>query len=429
MHIPQAIKNILSVGIHATLDPIELKKTRVLNLCVLLGMLHNLFFIPINLYEEHYWNAGLLVLNFTGGLIFLLINYYSYIQTARIILNILTTASICVSAIKFQNGNEYFLIVNLVIINIIFKKPLLISILSGITIFCFVFIRITDTSIWMYEAFPKSRTTINMINSLILAFLGLLYYRYEQIFYEKELQGSQIKLEKKNAELEESNTTKEKLFSIIAHDLRSPIAQLRNTLDLVNRQLLTPEEFTKLTEHVSIQVKQLQGGLDNLLKWSNSQLQGIEANPEKVEFKSVIGLILSMMEAELENKEIKVNVQSEGGPIWADPDHLQLVLRNLLSNAIKYSYKNHSIDIHHYTRNHEVMISIADQGDGMDKFLREQVFSSANIISKRGTLNEKGTGLGLKLCKEFVEKNRGRIWAEENQPKGTIFFVSFPATI
>ncbi len=429
MYIPRAIKNLLDIGIHARLDPIELKKTRVLNLCVLLGLLSNVIFIPINIYEGHYWNVGLLLLNTIGILVFLLINYYQYIQTARLILNVLSTISICISAIKFQNGNEYFLITNLIVISIIFKRPLLIMVMSVITIFCFVFIRIIDTSIWMYEAFPAYRVNINIANALILAFLGLLYYRYEQILYEKELQDSQLKLEKKNAELEESNTTKEKLFSIIAHDLRSPIAQLRNTLDLVNKQLLTPEEFNKLTEHVSIQVKQLQGGLDNLLKWSNSQLEGIEAKPEKVDFKQMIGLVLSMMEAELENKEIRVNVQSEGGPIWADPDHLQLVLRNLLSNAIKYSYKNHSIDIHHYTRNHEVMISIADQGDGMDKLLRDHVFSSANIISKRGTLNEKGTGLGLKLCKEFVEKNRGRIWAEENQPKGTIFFVSFPATI
>lgn len=429
MYIPRAIRNLLDIGIHATLDPIELKKTRVLNLCVLLGILNNLVFIPINIYEEHYWNVGLLMLNTTGGLIFLLINYYKYIQTARLILNLLSTASLCLSAIKFQNGNEYFLIANLVIINIIFKRPLLISILSGLTIFCFVFIRATDTRIWMYEAFPEYRVNINITSALMLTFLGLLYYRYEQIFYEKELQDSQLKLEKKNAELEESNTTKEKLFSIIAHDLRSPIAQLRNTLDLVNKQLLTPEEFSKLTEHVSIQVKQLQGGLDNLLKWSNSQLQGIEAKPEKIDFKQMMGLVLSLMEAELENKEIKVNVHSEGGPIWADPDHLQLVLRNLLSNAIKYSYKSQAIDIRHYTRNHEVMISIADQGDGMDKSLRDHVLSSANIISKRGTLNEKGTGLGLKLCKEFVEKNNGRIWVEDNQPKGTVFFVSFPSTI
>ncbi len=429
MYIPRAIRSILDIGIHAELDPIELKKTRVLNLCVLLGMLTNTIFIPVNIYEGHYWNVGLLALNTIGSLIFLLINYYKYIQTARLILNILSTISICISAIKFQNGNEYFLIANLVIVNIIFKKPLLITILSTITIFCFVFIRITDTSIWMYEAFPTYRVNINITNALILTFLGLLYYRYEQIFYEKELQESQQKLQKKNAELEDSNITKEKLFSIIAHDLRSPIAQLRNTLDLVNRQMLTPEEFNKLIEHISLQVKQLQGGLDNLLKWSNSQLEGIEAKPEKIDFKNMIGLVLSLMQAEIENKEIKVNIKSEGGPIWADPDHLQLVLRNLLSNAIKYSYKNHVIDIQHYTRNHEVIISVADQGDGMDKTLRDHVFSSANIISKRGTMNEKGTGLGLKLCKEFVEKNNGRIWVEENQPKGVIFFVSFPATI
>lgn len=429
MYIPRAIRSFLDIGIHAELDPIELKKTRVLNLCVALGMLHNLVFIPINIYEGHYWNVGLLILNTTGGLIFLFINYYKYIQTARLILNILSTASLCLSAIKFQNGNEYFLIANLVIINIIFKRPLLIIILSALTIFCFVFIRITDTSIWMIEAFPEYRVNINMTSALILAFLGLLYYRYEQIFYEKELQDSQLTLEKKNAELEESNTTKEKLFSIIAHDLRSPIAQLRNTLDLVNRQMLTTEEFNKLTEHIALQVKQLQGGLDNLLKWSNSQLEGIEAHPEKINFQQIMGQVLSLMEAELENKEISVHVQSEGGPIWADSDHLQLVLRNLLSNAIKYSYKSQSIHIKHYTRNHEVIIAIADQGDGMEKSLREYVFSSANIISKRGTMNEKGTGLGLKLCKEFVEKNNGRIWVEDNQPKGTIIFVSFPATI
>jgi len=429
MHIPGAIRRFVDIGIHAELDPIELKKTRVLNLCVALGILHNLVFIPINLYEGHYWNVGLLLLNTTGGLIFLLINYYKYIQTARLIINILSTASLCLSAIKFQNGNEYFLIANLVIINIIFKRPLLIIILSAITIFCFVFIRITDTSIWMLEAFPTYRVHINMTSALILAFLGLLYYRYEQIFYEKELQESQLRVEKKNAELEESNTTKEKLFSIISHDLRSPIAQLRNTLELVNRQMLTAEEFNKLTEHISLQVKHLQSGLDNLLKWSNSQLEGIEANPKKIDFNNMIGLVLSMMQAEIENKEIQVNIHSEGGPIWADPDHIQLVLRNLLSNAIKYSYKKNAIEIRHFTRNHEVIISIADQGDGMDKTIRDHVFSSANIISKRGTMNEKGTGLGLKLCKEFIEKNSGRIWVEENEPKGVIFFVSFPATI
>lgn len=429
MHIPTFIRNLLNTGIHSSLEPIELKKTRVLNFWVLLGMLLNLIFIPINLYEGHYWNVGLLLVNMTGALVFLVINYYKYIQTARIILTVLSNASLCLSAIKFQNGNEYFLLTNLVVVTIILRKPVIITLLSALTIFCFVFIRTTDTTPWMFEAFPESRTRINMTSALVLAFLGLLYYRYEQLFYEKELQLSQNELKRKNIELGESNTTKEKLFSIIAHDLRSPIAQLRNTLDLVNKKMLSPQDFSKLTEHIALQVKQLQGGLDNLLKWSNSQLEGIEVHPEKVNFKLIISQVIAMMQAELENKGIRINIQSDGGNIWADPDHLQLVLRNLLSNAVKYSYKNNPIHIHHYTSNHEVIISVADEGDGIDAAFRNHLFSPANIISKRGTLNEKGTGLGLKLCKEFIEKNNGRIWVEENKPKGTVFFVSFPATL
>lgn len=423
------IHRFANIGVHNGLDPVERKKTRVLNFVVLLAQIHNFIFIFINLYERHYYNVVLLSLNMTGGLLFLVINYYRYVQTARIILSILSTISICLSAILFQNGNEYYLITNLVIISIIFRKQSTIIALSTLTIGCFILIRTIDTTPWMYEQFPSSRIPINMTSALLLSFLGLLYYRNEQFFFEKELQESQLKLKKKNSELEESNTTKEKLFSIIAHDLRSPIAQLRNTLDLLNKQLLSPEEFNKLVEHISLNIKQLQGGLDNLLKWSNSQLQGIEVNAQKVDFNKIITQIISMMQAEIENKSIQLIIQSEGGPIWADPDHLRLLFRNLLSNAVKYSYKKGIITIHHYTRNHEVMVSIADEGDGMDKSFRDQLFSAANIISKRGTLNEKGTGLGLKLCKEFVEKNSGRIWVEENNPSGSIFFVSFPATI
>lgn len=429
MKIPSFFDKAVNIGIHPSLDAIEQKKTRVLNFLVSLGLLHSAVFILINLAEGHYWNVGLLTLNIMGSLVFLMVNYYSYVQTARIILSILSTASLCLSAVKFQNGNEYYLITNLVVISLILKRTSGIIWLSLLTIACFIFIRFTDTTPWMLERLPHSRVLINMTSAMVLAFAGLIYYRYEQTLFERQLQQSQLTLEKKNSELEESNTTKEKLFSIIAHDLRSPVAQLKNTLDLLNRHLLKPEEFDKLVEHISLHVKQLQGGLDNLLQWSNSQLGGIEVNQQKVDFTTVIGQVISLMQAELENKSVQVNIRSEGGLIWVDPNHLQLVLRNLLSNAAKYSYKNSVIEIHHYTLNHEVMITVTDEGDGMDTTTRDALFSPANIISRRGTLNEKGTGLGLKLCKEFVEKNNGRIWVEAGKPKGTVFFVSFPATI
>ncbi|TDO28619.1 sensor histidine kinase [Sediminibacterium goheungense] len=429
MKTPLLFQKAINIGIRPELDLIEQKKTRLLNFMVILGQLHSLAFIIVNIMEGHYWNVGLLSLNVTGGLLFLFINSYHFIQTARIILTILSTASLCLSSIMFQNGNEYYFITNLVVISLIFKRTSAIIWLSVLTITCFVFIRFTDTTPWMLEPLPHSRVFINMTSALILAFLGLIYYRFEQRFYEQQLQQSQVILEKKNSELEESNTTKEKLFSIIAHDLRSPIAQLRNILDMLNKQLLSQEDFYKLSEHISLNVKQLQGGLDNLLQWSNSQLQGIEAHPQKVDFKSTLAQVISLMQAEIENKSLGIHIESEGGPIWADPNHLQLVLRNLLSNAVKYSYKSGVIHIHHYTLNHEVIISIADEGDGMDTEMQKQLFSAANIISKRGTLNEKGTGLGLKLCKEFVDKNNGKIWVEAREPKGSIFFVSFPATI
>lgn len=429
MQFPAFIDKIVNIGVHPGLDPIERKKSRVLNFMVILGQLHSIFFIVLNFFEGHYWNVGLLSLNVIGGVVFLVINYYSFQQTARVILSILSTASLCLSSIKFQNGNEYYLITNLVGISLILKRTSSIIWLSVLTMACFIFIRFTDTTPWMLEQLPHSRIVINMTSAIILAFLGLMYYRNEQVFYEQELQQSHLTLEKKNSELEESNTTKEKLFSIIAHDLRSPIAQLKSTLDLVNQQLLTPEEFNKLVQHISLHVKQLQGGLDNLLQWSNSQLDGIDVQQQKVDFATSIDQVVSLMQAEFENKQIQLNIQSEGGLIWVDPNHLQLVLRNLLSNAVKYSYKNGMLNIRHYTLNHEVIISVADEGQGMDKNTRDALFSAVNIISRRGTLNEKGTGLGLKLCKEFVEKNNGRIWVEAGALKGTVFFVSFPATI
>ncbi len=420
---------IINIGVSPNLDIGERKRTRLLNVLVFAGQVINALFVTLNLFEGHYLNAGLLSLYILGSSLFFIINAYKYQQTARAILCLVSTISLSLHAILFRNGNEYYLLVNMILVSIVMKNRWLIILLSVSNMIAFLCIRYFDTTAYVYDPMPASRVYVNIFVAFITLLLALVYYKQEHLNYERELEGSKQELEKKNSELEEANTTKQKLFSIIAHDLRSPIGQLTNSLDLINRQLITQEEFLRFTEHIALQVKQLQGGLDNLLKWSTSQLEGIEINPEKVDFQKVLAQVLSLLQAEIENKEIKVNISSSGGPIWADPNHLLLVLRNLLSNAIKYSYKGGLISIRHSTSNHEVLIAIADEGDGMDKTTKEALFSPANIISRRGTLNEKGTGLGLKLCKEFVEKNNGRIWIEDNQPKGAIFIVSFPATI
>lgn len=419
----------VNIGVQPGFEPGEVKRTRVLNLMVIVGQLLNVVFIFINLFEAHYLNAAILFANIVCGVIFLVTNYYHYTQAARILLTILSTFGLSITAILFQNGNEYYLIANSIIIAVILRHSLAIILISLLNFAIFIAIRYFDLSDFVYDALPAGRIYYNMSAALLLCMLVMLYYRQETRFYERELENSQRRLQLNNQELEESNTTKEKIFSIIAHDLRSPIAQLHNTLDLLQKGMIDPKQFHEFIEHIGSQVKQLRVSMDNLLQWSNSQLEGIEANPRKVILAPILEQIEALMRIEIEQKQIRVHKQLDATAVWVDADHLLLLLRNLLSNAIKYSFKGGAIHISAKQWQHQVIITIADQGCGMDEATLQSLFSSANLVSRQGTMNEKGTGLGLKLVKEFVEKNQGRVWAEHNQPQGAVFNIALPSSI
>ncbi|MDE3253661.1 MAG: HAMP domain-containing histidine kinase, partial [Bacteroidota bacterium] len=238
----------------------------------------------------------------------------------------------------------------------------------------------------------------------------------------------QYLIEEKNKELKKTNETKQKLFSIIAHDLRSPISQLKGSLDLVNQSYLSPEEFGKITKKLSVEVDLLHSTLDNLLRWSISQFQGIVASPEKIMLTDAIEKqAAQFFRPALEAKNLTLHLELGNYAVWADPDHLNLVMRNLLSNAIKYSYQDGWIRVMARKEGSEIILEIRDEGIGMQPSLQNSLFETENMISNTGTSNEKGTGLGLKLCKEFIEINRGRIWVESELDKGTRIFFSLPA--
>jgi signal transduction histidine kinase len=262
----------------------------------------------------------------------------------------------------------------------------------------------------------------NITWALLLVSLALWFFKTEQLSYLKEI-------ERKNGELEKINQTKEKLFSIIAHDLRSPIAQLKGSLDLLNHEYISPEKFAEMALRISDHVDQLHNTLDNLLRWSLSQLQGITAHPEKTELASIINDRFSILQQKMEEKNISLVINDLQQTVWVDPDHLRLIVRNLLSNAIKYSYRNGNILVTSRSENDLVTLIIEDHGIGMSEGMRKDIFHPDIIYSKPGTENEKGTGLGLRLCKEFVEKNNGRISVESEENMGSRFFVSLPAAI
>lgn len=413
---------IANIGVTDSFGFYEKKKTQLINLAVALGIPVNIYFAIKNFSEQRTTLAIINVCLMTGGFAILLINSYRKFLLGRTILSFMASILFSASAILFRNGGEYFLLLNVVIIITFFNDRTLLISFTVSNILLFIGIKIFLNSPVVYDEVPFSRVLFNLIWAVTTMVLALLFFKNEQLSYQKQV-------EEKNHELEELNNTKEKLFSIIAHDLRSPIGQLKGSLELVNKAYITPEQFLPIADKLSVQVDQLHSTLDNLLRWSISQFQGIQAVPEYVSLEEVIGQkAILFLKQSIERKNIQLYTEGLQRQVWADPDHLMLIFRNLVANAIKYSYQDGKISIRAYQQENNVIVEITDNGMGMTTEVQESVFNSVTMISNTGTSNEKGTGLGLKLCKEFIEKNKGKIWLKSEPGKGSSFYVSIPAT-
>lgn len=418
----QFFRWIANIGVTDSISFYEKKKTQLLNLAVACGVPVNFYFAIKNFSEGRTTLAIINLCLMTGAFAILLINSYQKFFLGRLVLSCFASVLFSASAFFFRNGGEYFLLVNVVIIVIYFNEKKFLIGFTIANILLFIGLKIFLNSPVVYDEVPFSRVLFNLIWAVITMVLALLFFKNEQLSYQKQV-------EEKNHELEELNNTKEKLFSIIAHDLRSPIGQLKSSLELVNKEYITPEQFLPIAGKLSIQVDQLHSTLDNLLRWSISQFQGIQAVPEYVSLEEVIGQkAILFLKQSFDRKNIQLHAEGLQQQVWADPDHLMLIFRNLVANAIKYSYQDGKISIRAYRKENNLIVEIADNGMGMTAEVQASVFSSVSMISHTGTSNEKGTGLGLKLCKEFIEKNKGEIWLKSEPGKGSTFYVSLPAT-
>lgn len=411
---------IANIGISDSISFYERKKTQLINLAVGLGIPVNIYFAIKN-FAEHRTELGIInVCLMTGAFAILLINSYQKFLLGRSVLSFLAGILFSASAILFRNGSEYYLLLNVVIIITFFSDKRFLISFTIANILLFIGIKILLHGSFLFDQVPFSRVMFNMIWAVGMMVLALLFFKNEQLSYQKQV-------EEKNRELESMNQTKEKLFSIIAHDLRSPIGQLKSSLEMVNKEYITPEQFMQVSDKLSAQVDQLYGTLDNLLRWSVSQFKGIKVLPEKVSLHHLIAhQAVQLLKQSLDQKNIQLHTENLQQQVWADPDHLTLIFRNLITNAIKYSYPDGTITIRAYPDKDQVVVEIRDNGMGMPAEVRDSLFSAVGMVSNTGTSNEKGTGLGLKICKEFAEKNQGRIWVESTPGKGSSFFVSFP---
>lgn len=243
---------------------------------------------------------------------------------------------------------------------------------------------------------------------------------------EREVQLRTNKIQQQNVQLEEVNSVKDKLFSVVSHDIKGPLSSLHLALNLAKSGSLSSEEFQQLSAGLELRLIQTTEFIDNLLQWAKLQMKGETFEPDRLNLSELALESVRLLEPECTVKGIILKNNLHGDlDAFADLNMMRSVLRNLITNAIKFTKPKGSITLSAYRVDNKIIISVADTGVGIPKRNRERLFTLTTITTQ-GTQQEKGTGLGLILCKEFVEKNGGRIWFETEDEKGTTFFFSLP---
>ncbi len=242
-----------------------------------------------------------------------------------------------------------------------------------------------------------------------------------------ELLQAKYELEKSEQQLIEANLNKDKFFSIIAHDLKNPFNSLFGSASFLaqNFEICDKKDIKTLTDNIYNSAKVIYGLLENLLSWARLQTNRLVLNIERLDIFEVIKNILPLYKDVLIVKNIKIEINGDPDQYClADKYSIETVMRNLISNAIKFSFIDGKIIIGIKNQNNELVLSVQDFGIGMTSEKLSKIFTLSNDKTTPGTLHESGTGLGLLICKEFVEKNDGKIWVESTINKGTTFFIS-----
>ena len=267
---------------------------------------------------------------------------------------------------------------------------------------------------------------------LMLAFslfvaLSIYYRSYKkEIFNIRRLNEQQLKIEKQAAELNRLNIEKDKIFSILAHDLKAPLDSLWGMVKLINEDNLSQEEFESYLPILSQNLGNNSMLLENILIWSRSQMRGMNSQFSTFNLYQLVEQNISFLSGSGYYKDqILENYIPKSIEIEADKTMLEIVIRNLLTNAMKFTSAHDKITVALEEEESFYKVSVSDQGIGMTEAGLSKLFGN-EFYTTSGTHHEKGTGLGLLLSKELVEKNRGEIWAKSQIGSGSTFCFTLP---
>lgn len=445
----QFFQNILSIGVTKQLPILEATKVRLLNaltfLCTSLTFVGFIISVNLGLVKQAIITSSGIIFVFLP--IYLLHHKGKYIWAKlhftlfNFCLTLILTAS-AFSNLRFTETED--LLIGTVLIVVLIFEGRTKNFLSLIVLISYC------ASKWIKFSLiglPHNAHFIFTMLNVLVTFIGVYIIAN---FFKKELKQAQTALHQRNKELNEKNEIiqeqnvyledvkdnltqlnelKDKLFSILSHDLKSPFNSLKGVLGLFERKDISQEDFQMLISLLFDNLEQNEHLLDNLLNWSKSQLQGEDYKPTSFPITSVIQTNVKLAQNQAVKKDIEIELIHENQDlplVWADYNMIDLIIRNLISNAIKFTPNQGKISVAiHKDDNFHAAISIKDTGVGMDEETLQQI-QDKQIISSLGTQKEKGTGLGLLLTQEFIEKNKGKLVIESKPDEGSIFTVSIP---
>lgn len=271
--------------------------------------------------------------------------------------------------------------------------------------------------------------TAILLTLLLLNYLKSKKYRETIIEQKEKLKQEQIRSEailEQAHHLEEVNQVKDKLFSIVSHDLKDSISSIKAFLDLLKEDSISKEEFRELIPELSENANNASSLLFNLLNWSKSQMQNLEPNPELFNIQDVFHTKMALVEQKVEDKRIVLIDESQRDFVYADKSMVEIVIQNLITNAVKFSRTGDVITVSNQDVNGKALICVEDTGVGISEENIKKLFNANKNFTTVGTKNEKGTGLGLTIAKDLVELNNGRIWVESTVNVGSKFFIELP---
>jgi signal transduction histidine kinase len=442
---------ITNVGVTDSLSFAQRRKTRLLNGMAVVGgsgtvfyMLFTLFMLPagttLTAIDPFYYLNFILIFTFAFIVFLHSVYYYTLAKCIGLVFTILFYTYVGFFSGKPYEG-EMFLVVIAIFIFIMFDKNKFIIPLFLLCFACFIFllVNIAQKNEAVFGYIIDAGVYVRIFTLFVFLYFALNFFRFEYWNYQQEIEEKNKALQDKNNEiiaqseileaqaheLSKLNQTKDKLFSIIGHDLRTPIAGIKSMLNIFEEENMSKDGFDSFANLLKINVDNTYQMLENLLEWSKSQMQGITHSPTSIDLTQIMNEKIRLFSEVAHHKNITINNHlSPNIFAYADHNQVRLILRNLLTNAIKFTSKGGEITISALSSSEFITICIQDSGIGMNPNQIKNLFSLPMVLSQSGTEGEHGTGLGLLLIKEFVGNNGGKVWVESEEGKGSSFFFT-----